>query len=164
VWFKGAHGALDIVTAAVLLAVPNLLPAGLLWAADESGDLGMPGATVSGALRHVGADLLSWPAGLLAAFLLVHGVVKCLSAFCLLRRAVRAYPWAIAALGALLVYQVVDAAVSASITMAALAVLDAAVIALVVGEYRQLRADVVRRARAAAAQPSQRDRAVLEAG
>lgn len=142
VWVKGAHGVLDVLTAVVLLAAPQLLPAGILWAAGEAGDdLGPSGTAVSGALRTVGTDLLTWPAWLLGAFLLVHGVVKLASAVCLLRRIVRGYPWAILALSALLTYQIIDAAITASPTMTGLAVIDLAVIALVLGEYRQLRCE-----------------------
>jgi uncharacterized membrane protein len=143
VGFKGIHGVGDVLTALVLLVAPHLLPTGVLWMATETGDdLGAAGPAVSGALRYVGTDLLTWPAGLLGVFLLVHGLVKLASAVCLLRRLVRGYPWAIGALVALLVYQVVDAAVTASLTMAGLAVVDVAVIVLVVAEYRHLRAEL----------------------
>ena len=110
---------------------------------DGTGDdLGASGAAVAGVLRYLGADLLSWPAWLLGGFLLVHGIVKLASAVCLLRRLVRGYPWAIGALVALLVYQAADAAVTASLTMGLLAVVDVAVIALVVAEYRHLREEL----------------------
>jgi len=143
VGFKGIHGVADVLTAVVLLVAPQLLPSGVLWMASEAGDdLGAAGPAVSGALRYVGTDLLTWPAGLLGVFLLVHGLVKLASAVCLLRRLVRGYPWAIGALVALLAYQVGDAAVTASLTMAGLAVVDVAVIVLVVAEYRHLRAEL----------------------
>lgn len=70
----------------------------------------------------------------------MHGVVKLASGFCLLRRISRGYPWAIGALCALLAYQVADAAATGSITMTALAVIDAAIIVIVIAEYRHLRA------------------------
>ncbi len=143
VGFKGIHGALDVLAAVVLLAAPQLLPTGVLWMATEADDdLGASGTAVAGVLRYIGADLANWPAWLLGGFLLVHGIVKLASAVCLLRRLVRGYPWAIGALVALLVYQVADAAVTASFTMSLLAVIDVAVIALVVAEYRHLLAEL----------------------
>jgi uncharacterized membrane protein len=145
VWFKGVHGVVDVVAAIIVLGAPALLPAGLLWAASEAGaDLGPSGATVSVVVRAVGADLLSWPPWLFGGFLLVHGLVKLASALCLLLRVARGFPWAIAALGALLVYQLVDAALTSSVTVTVFAVVDIAVIALVLREYGQLRAELVR--------------------
>lgn len=142
VWAKGIHGGLDVATGVVLLIIPQLLPTGVLWGAEEAGDLGgTPANAVSGLLHAIGADLLSWPGWLLGAFLLLHGCVKLASAYCLLRRVTRGYPWAIGALCALFVYQVVDAALAASITMTALAVIDAVIIAIVILEYHHLRQD-----------------------
>ncbi|HEV7623858.1 MAG TPA: DUF2127 domain-containing protein [Amnibacterium sp.] len=150
VWVKGVHGALDVLVAIVVLVAPQLVPSGLFWVSAELGDdVGAPTAIVAGTLRSVGTDVLGWPAGLLAAFLLVHGAVKLASAICLLRRLLRGYPWAIAALVALLAYQIVDAAVTGSLTMALLAVVDIAVIALVLREFGQLRAERLEREPAA---------------
>jgi uncharacterized membrane protein len=94
-----------------------------------------------------------------AVFLLVHGVVKVGTVYCLLRRAVRFYPYALGALVVLLVGQVVDLAAGPSTGKAVLAVLDVVVIGLVSWEYRRLR-----RERAARQAPPEDRRATAQDG
>ena len=75
----------------------------------------------------------------LALFFLVHGVVKLLTVYALLRRAVRWYPLAIAALAALLGVQIADLVAAPTLGGWVLTILDVLILALVTWEYRRLR-------------------------
>jgi uncharacterized membrane protein len=138
---KGLYGLLELFAGSVMLLAPGATSQVLTAVALEL-------AEGSVALRDAAAHALaSASAGVtagavpLALFLIVHGIVKLLTAYALLRRAIRWYPWALAALGVLLIVQAVDLTIAPSTGAWVLAVLDAVVIALVTWEYRRLRSD-----------------------
>jgi uncharacterized membrane protein len=78
----------------------------------------------------------------LIAFLIAHGVIKLALVYCLLRRLVRVYPWAIGVLAIFLVYQAYAWVASPSISLALFVVLDVVILVLVWREYRELRQQV----------------------
>lgn len=82
-----------------------------------------------------------------ALYLGLHGAVKIALVAALLRKWLRAYPVAIAVLGALVVYELYRAVHTGSVLLPVLAALDVAVIVLVAREYRLLRRERVSRGR-----------------
>jgi len=72
-------------------------------------------------------------------FLLLHGVVKLVLVYCLLRGFHWVYPWALGVLGAFAVYQLYVLIRTPSIGMALLTALDVFIIWLVWREWRQVR-------------------------
>ncbi|AOS64678.1 DUF2127 domain-containing protein [Actinoalloteichus hymeniacidonis] len=100
-----------------------------------------------------GADTLtSGSRAFVVVLLIVHGVPKIILVVALLRRWLPAYPISVLVLGAFVVYQVVRAAHTGSVALIVLTVIDLVVIALIVREYRYLRA------RRAASRLRRRDR------
>ena len=138
---KGVDGLLELVGGLVLLVAPRITGALLESVAAELAEGTSP-------LRDAAARSIASAGGgvvtgavPLAAFLLVHAVVKLVTVGALLRRAVRWYPWAIAALTVLLGAQVVDLVAAPRIGGAVLGILDVVVILVVGWEYRRLRAE-----------------------
>lgn len=84
---------------------------------------------------HVGQGTLLF----IALYLIVHGVVKLAIIAALIWGAERIYPWAIGALVAFTVFQLVEFALHPSLTVALLTVLDIVIIALTWREWRQHR-------------------------
>ena len=71
-----------------------------------------------------------------AAYLLFHGVLKLAIVVALATNKRRVYPWAIAALGAFLVVQLIQLAFTPSIGLVLMSILDAAIIAITWREWR----------------------------
>ena len=84
------------------------------------------------------------------AFLLVHGAVELVTVYCLIRRIMRLYPWAIGVLAVLSGVQLQAAIARPTVGARVLTALDVVVIALVVREYRRLRSRAAERDRLAA--------------
>ena len=84
---------------------------------------------------HVGHGTLLF----VAVYLIVHGVVKLAIIAALIWGAERIYPWAIAALAAFTVFQLVEFVLHPSVSVALLTVLDIVIIALTWREWRQHR-------------------------
>jgi uncharacterized membrane protein len=72
-------------------------------------------------------------------FLLLHGVVKLVLVYCLLRGFHWIYPWALAALGAFALYQAWVLVTTPTVGMALLTALDLVIIWLVWREWRVVR-------------------------
>lgn len=72
-------------------------------------------------------------------YLVIHGVVKLSIVIALFAGSTRVYPWAVSALIVLAIVQVVDLVITFSIGVLVLTVLDLAVIALTVREWRHSR-------------------------
>lgn len=138
---KGFDGLVELGCGLILLVAPRLTGSALTALATELAEGTSP-------LRHAAAASIAAAGGglvtgaaPLAVFLVVHGVVKLLTVSALLRRAIRWYPWALAALGVLLVVQLVDLVTAPAIGGGILAVLDVVVIGFVTWEYGRLRAE-----------------------
>lgn len=146
---KGVDGLLEAVAGALLLVAPSSAAALLQAVASELAEGSTPIAHAAARSVSAASHGAAVSAAPLALFFLVHGVVKLLTVVALLRRAVRWYPWAIAALGVLLVVQAVDVVRSPGIGGALLVALDVAVLTLVLVEYRHLRGRIAGRSEAA---------------
>jgi uncharacterized membrane protein len=136
---KGVDGAVELLAALALLAVPaaavhrlvaDVLARDLLGPAD-------------GALAHrftVAADAFADGGRTFAAvYLGLHGVVKLALVVALLRRVRPAYPVAVVVLAGFVGYELVRAARTGSLLLPVLAAVDVAVIVMIVREYRMLR-------------------------
>lgn len=138
---KGIDGALEVIGAALLLAIPPTRIAqwvGLLTAHELSQD---PHDLLATRLVHAAAHLSVGAQTFASVYLLTHGVVKVALVWALLRRKLWAYPWAIAVFAAFGAYQLYRYALTRSAAMIALTVLDVFVIALTWVEWRRLRAE-----------------------
>jgi uncharacterized membrane protein len=138
---KGLDGVVESTAGLVLLVAPRLTGSALEALATElaEGTSPLRDATAR-SIAAAGGGLVTGAAPL-ALFLLIHGAVKLLTVYALLRRAVRWYPWALLALVVLLVVQVVDLVTAPALGGWALLVLDVVVITLVAWEYQRLRRD-----------------------
>jgi uncharacterized membrane protein len=139
VLFKGVDGLVELVGGAVLLFVT---PAQLRGAAGEvtAGELTEdPHDILANLLIHAVAHLGSGGAAFLAAYLLLHGVVKIAIVIALLVGSRRIYPWAMTALGAFLVFQLYELVTAPSVGVVLLTVFDAVIIWLTWREWRRNR-------------------------
>lgn len=98
-----------------------------------------PHDLIANLIVHGTAGLSAGSVHFASAYLIVHGVVKLAILVALVFGAVRFYPWAIAALGILAIYQVVAFALHPTVGLAVLTLLDIVVIALTWREWRQHR-------------------------
>lgn len=136
---KGVDGLVELLIGLVLLVAPRITGGLLTAVAGELAEGTSPLRDAAAASVASAAGGVVTGAAPLAVFLLVHGVVKLLTVYALLRRAIRWYPWALGALSVLLVLQLIDLVTAPAAGGVVLAVLDVVVIALVGWEYRRLR-------------------------
>jgi uncharacterized membrane protein len=135
---KGLDGLLELAAGLLLLIAPQAVRWGLRGGAAEAREQLTPlRAFLAGEL--VRADqVVANGVAVLAVVLLVHGVVKVATVYCLLRRILAAYPWAVLVLAALLVWQLVVLVTDPTAGSAVLVALDVLVLALVSREWRLL--------------------------
>lgn len=115
--FKGLDGLVELIVGIPLLFLPP--------------------TTITAVVGHLATHLHGHDALLLGVYLVVHAVVKLAIVTALIVGALRVYPWAIAALGALTIAQLVDLCLHPSIGVAALTALDLVIIALTWREWRE---------------------------
>jgi uncharacterized membrane protein len=136
VLLKGLDGLAELVGGFVLLVMtPGQLQGAVRggFARELAED---PHDVLANLLLHGAAHLSTGTARFLAAYLLLHGVVKIVIVAALLRGSLRVYPWAIAALCAFLAFQVYELVVNPGVGVAVLTLVDALVIALTWREWR----------------------------
>ena len=136
---KGIDGAAELVAGLFLWFAPQLVHLALAGVVNEAHE----GHTavhsfVADNVARLDAQLAQGGTTFLIAFLIVHGVVKIVLVYCLLRRFHRAYPWALGVLVVFLGYQVYALITTPTLSMALFTVLDAVIIYLVWREYREL--------------------------
>ena len=98
-----------------------------------------PHDLVANLLLHTAAHAGHGTLLFVALYLIVHGVVKLAIIAALIWGAERIYPWAIGALVAFTVFQLVEFVLHPSVSVALLTVLDIVIIALTWREWRQHR-------------------------
>ncbi|MBW4040727.1 MAG: DUF2127 domain-containing protein [Acidobacteria bacterium] len=136
---KGLDGLVETVAGLILLVAPRLTGSTLEALAAELAEGTSPLRDAAArSIAAAGGGLVTGAAPL-ALFLLVHGVVKLLTVYALLRRAIRWYPWALAVLCVLFLVQLVDLITAPAIGGWVLVGLDVVVITLVAWEYERLR-------------------------
>jgi len=137
VLFKGIDGLAELVGGiALLLVTPGKLigVAADLTAAESAED---PHDLLANLLLNGVVHLDSGGKTFLAAYLLLHGVVKLAIVVALLIGSRRIYPWAIAALGLFLIFQIYEMFTQPSVGVAVLTVFDAIIIWLTWREWRR---------------------------
>lgn len=139
IFFKGLDGAAEFVGGVLLLVVPPRAIGQALAVLTQHELSEDRHDFIATHLRNL-AERFSPDSQFFAAmYLLVHGVVKVLLVWALFRARLWAYPAAIAIFAAFGVYQMYRYALSPSLAMIVLTVLDAVVIGLTGIEYRRLK-------------------------
>ncbi len=134
---KGLNGTLEIVGGILLLVLPAATIEGLFaWLAGLfSSD---PTTFIARNLLHIGAELATGGTTAALVFFLPHGLVKVGLVVALLRQKLWAYPWALVALTAFLIYQIYLVVVHQTFLMVFLVVLDTVIIWLVWREWEKV--------------------------
>jgi uncharacterized membrane protein len=136
---KGIDGLLELIGGITLLLVSQAEVQKLIAGVVTHDLLGPPDGSLA---RHFVAGTAEFASGdrtFAVVYLLLHGVLKVALVIALLRHWLPAYPVAILVLGLFVVYELYRATQTGSVLLPVLAVVDVAVIALVVREYRALR-------------------------
>ena len=136
VLFKGIDGLAELVGGVVLLIIsPGQLASGTqaVTARELAED---PHDIIANLLVHGVQRLDQGTTTFLAAYLLVHGLVKVAIVGALLLGTRRIYPWAIAALAGFLIFQAYELVVHPTVGVALLTVFDAVIVALTWREWR----------------------------
>jgi uncharacterized membrane protein len=136
---KGLDGLVEVVAGIPLLFVSPASLTSFVQGIAARELLEDPHDLVATLLVRGVAQLHGRDAVLLGVYLLVHGIVKLAIVTALILGAVRVYPWAIAALAALTVYQIVELVLHPSVGLALLTALDLVIIALTWREWRECR-------------------------
>lgn len=137
VLFKGIDGLLELIGGVFLLFVTpaQLHGAATAVTAEELSE--DPHDLIANLIIHGASNLHPNTQVFVAAYLLVHGLVKVAIVIALLIGSKKVYPWAIAALGAFLIFQVYEMVTNPSIGVAVLTVFDAVIIWLTWREWRR---------------------------
>jgi len=141
VGLKGFDGLVEFVAGLALLISPSLVTIILDATTAELGEHHSRALQFLG--EYVGRlddSLASSSLVFLIVFLISHGVIKLVLVYCLLKEYVRVYPYALAILGAFLVYQLYVLIRVPTIGMGIFTLLDAIIIYLVWREWFDLRA------------------------
>ncbi len=144
VGIKGFDGLVELVTGLALLISPALVHTVLGAVAGEAGEgNGKILHFVADTVARVDNDLAKSGLTFLILFLIIHGLVKLVLVYCLLREIVRAYPVALAILVVFLIYQAYVLIINPSVAMAFFTILDAIIIWIVWDEYQELKSKKV---------------------
>jgi uncharacterized membrane protein len=137
VLFKGLDGLVELAGGILLLfATPaSLLSAANRVTAEELSE--DPHDLIANLIVHGAAHLHAGSVLFVAAYLLLHGVVKLAIVVALLIGSRRVYPWAMAALGVFLIFQLYELVTKPSVGVAVLTVFDAVIIWLTWREWRR---------------------------
>jgi uncharacterized membrane protein len=135
---KGLDGAIELIAGLLLLLAPNAIRWGLQGGAAEADERFTPFRAFLADELLRADQVVAAGVAVLAVVLLVHGVVKLVTVYCLLRRILAAYPWAVLVLVGLLIWQSAVLVTDPSAGSAVLAALDVVVLALVAREWRVL--------------------------
>lgn len=142
---KGIDGAVELIVGVTLLVAPEAIDTMLdgIVGTAQAGD-GRISAAIATLIAHADTQLANGGSVFLTAFLIAHGVIKLALVYALLRRLIKAYPWAIGVLVAFLIYQLFALINAPSVSQAAFCALDVAIVVLVWREYRELRGSTSR--------------------
>jgi len=135
-YFKGFDGLLELVGGILLLVIPaSKLDAIVrtLTMHELSED---PNDFIATHIRDFAATLTGSATFFAALYLLVHGIVKVVLVFAVLRGLIGAYPWMIGFLAAFAAYQTYELFIHFTIGLVLLTVFDLVILWLTVHEYR----------------------------
>lgn len=141
VGIKGLDGFLELTAGLLLLISPHTLHVLLGAIVNEAGHHhGHVTHFVATSIAHLDDDLARSGLTFLTIFLIGHGIVKLALVYCLLRRILWAYPYALGVLSLFLVYQLYALARDpSSVGMWLFTILDIVIIWLVWGEWKDLK-------------------------
>jgi len=139
VLFKGIDGLLETIGGIVLLFVTPGQVKSAAHAATSNELTEDPHDLVANLLVHGVSHLHTGSQMFIAAYLVLHGVVKLAIVVALLVGSRRVYPWAMAALGAFVVFQVYELVTAPSVGVVVLTILDVVIIWLTWREWRRNR-------------------------
>ena len=148
-FLKGADGVLELIGGVLLLCLtpPRMTAVVVFLTQHELGE--DPNDPVSNWIVHFGHPLTGSATLFGAVYLLLHGVVKVVLVWAVLKEQLWAYPWMIGFLGVFIGWQTWEMARHFSWGMFALTAFDVLIVALTVHEYRvQRRLREARRAEA----------------
>ncbi|WP_417235762.1 DUF2127 domain-containing protein [Arthrobacter sp.] len=132
---KGLDGLLELVGGILFLLVPPDRIGSLVRVITQHELIEDPGDLVANALRDAAGAMTVSASIFAAVYLLLHGLVKIVLVWAVLRDKLWAYPWMIAFLLAFIVYQGYQMAVAFSWAMALLTVFDIFIVWLTWHEY-----------------------------
>lgn len=137
VLFKGLDGLVELIGGMILLftSPAQLYGAATAVTAEELSE--DPHDLIANLIVHGVSHLHASAQLFVAAYLLLHGLVKIAIVIALLIGSRRVYPWAIAALGAFLIFQLYELVTRPSVGVAVLTVFDAVIIWLTWREWRR---------------------------
>ena len=136
---KGFDGLVELIIGMALWISPALVHSALTALSGELGEhQGHTIQFISNYVARLDGELARSGLSFLIFFLILHGIVKLVLVYCLLREIVKAYPYALAILGLFFVYQLYVFIVTPTIGMALFTLLDGLIIWLVWHEYRDL--------------------------
>lgn len=138
---KGFDGAMELLGALFLFVVPSSAINHLTHALVDTELTNDPHSFIATHVLHFGTELAKGHNTFAVLFLLTHGAVKVGLVLALLRQKLWAYPLALVALSAFLVYQGYLLITKASLGMAFLTVLDTLIIWLVWREWKKIKSD-----------------------
>ena len=137
---KGIDGAAELIGSIVLLLVPTVAVQGIIHEVLARDLLGPTDGTLA---RHFVAGTAEFASGnrtFAVVYLGLHGIVKIALVIALLRKWLPAYPVVVLVLMLFVAYELVRAFHTGSIVLPILAVVDIAIIVMIIREYRMLRA------------------------
>lgn len=139
---KGIDGLIELLAGLILLAVPSVAHTVIQHVIHESSEgHGLVAQWLTRYASQLDADLVKGGTFVVIAFLITHGAVKLVLVYCLLKKILWAYPYALVVLGLLWVYQLYILVRHPTFGVTFLVLLDVAIIWLVWREYRVLRAE-----------------------
>jgi uncharacterized membrane protein len=136
---KALDGAAELLGALALLLVPGAALQALISDVVARDLLGPPDGSLARHFVAGTAEFVSGSRTFVVIYLGLHGIVKLALVAALLRKWRPAYPVAVVVLGAFVGYELYRATQTGSILLPLLAVLDIAIIVMIVREYRLLR-------------------------
>ncbi|MGH3772601.1 MAG: DUF2127 domain-containing protein [Pseudonocardiaceae bacterium] len=136
---KGLDGGLQLLAGIVLIFLPAAAITRLVDLVVTRELVGDPTGKIAVHLHTVADHFAGGTRSFAIVYLLLHGIIKIVLVAALWRKLMAAYPIAVAALGAFVVYEVLRAIHTHSIALPIFAALDLVIIVLVIKEYLQLR-------------------------
>ena len=137
---KGLDALLELVGGAALWVVSPGWIAGAVHALTQDEISEDPHDLVANMLRHAAGRLSLSGEHFMAVYLLVHGVVKGVAVWALVRGRLWAYPMAIVVFGGFIAYQMYRYTLTGGLGLVALTVFDVVVVWLIWLEYRAVKA------------------------
>ncbi|MDQ4213815.1 DUF2127 domain-containing protein [Microbacterium sp. ASV81] len=146
VFFKALDGLFELVVGIPALFISKLQLAALAHALTAGELAEDPHDLIANLILHLSSRLSAGALLIAGIYLVIHGAVKVAIVVALVLGSRRIYPWAVGALGVLLIIQIVDLVLKFSVGVLLLTVLDVVIIWLTVREWRHGRTldDVIR--------------------